>query len=188
MANTIDTSTGISAGLAIPRCQPGIGTVISDPSARGLISGVVVSPLPVWPDDRGYFLEVGRIGRGLIAPFPPETTQISATSSYPGTIKAFHYHVHQTDCWVPTSGMLQVALVDLREGSDTFGEKNTIYTGMLRPWQIVIPAGVAHGYKVLGDRTSSLVYITSRVYDPSDELRIAYNDQRLNYDWETQHK
>jgi dTDP-4-dehydrorhamnose 3,5-epimerase len=84
--------------------------------------------------------------------------------------------------------MLQVALVDLREGSDTFGEKNTIYTGMLRPWQIVIPAGVAHGYKVLGDRTSSLVYITSRVYDPSDELRIAYNDQRLNYDWETQHK
>jgi dTDP-4-dehydrorhamnose 3,5-epimerase len=84
--------------------------------------------------------------------------------------------------------MLQVALVDLREGSDTFGVKNTIYTGMLRPWQIVIPAGVAHGYKVLGDRASSLVYITNRVYDPSDELRIAYNDQRLNYDWETQHK
>ena len=110
-----------------------------------------MQPFPIWPDDRGYFLEVQRIGQGLAAGFPPETTQISAALNYPGTIKAFHYHLHQTDCWYPRKGMFQVALVDLRPGSPTFGARNTLYVGALRPWQVLIPPGVAHGYKVIGD-------------------------------------
>jgi len=48
------------------------------------------------------------------AGFPAESTQVSAALSYPGTIKAFHYHLDQTDLWVPASGMFQVTLVDLR--------------------------------------------------------------------------
>ena len=67
--------------------------------------------------------------------FRPETTQISAALNYPGTIKAFHFHLHQTDCWTPAKGMLQVALADLRRGSPTFGMRNTMYVGALRPWQ-----------------------------------------------------
>ena len=69
------------------------------------------------------------MGRGLAAAFPAETTQISAALNYPGTIKAFHYHLHQTDCWTPVAGLLQVALVDLRAGSKTYGARNTLYTG-----------------------------------------------------------
>ena len=84
--------------------------------------------------------------------FPPETTQVSAALNYPGTIKAFHYHLHQTDCWTPVKGLLQVALVDLRLGSPTFGARNTMYVGALRPWQVLIPPGVRHGYKVIGTR------------------------------------
>jgi dTDP-4-dehydrorhamnose 3,5-epimerase len=79
----------------------------------------------LWPDDRGYFLEVVRIGQGLAADYDPATTQVSAALSYPGTIKAFHYHLEQTDFWVAAMGMFQVALVDLRKGSPTFGRKNT---------------------------------------------------------------
>ena len=69
--------------------------------------------------------------QGLAAAFPPETTQVSAALSYPGTIKAFHFHQHQTDLWVPMQGMFQVALVDLRPESPTFGVKNTLYAGAL---------------------------------------------------------
>ena len=174
--------------LAVPTCESGIGIVITSPSTRGLIAGVMIAPLTVWPDDRGYLLEVARIGHGLSGQFPPDTTQVSATFSYPGTIKAFHYHVHQTDCWVPAAGMMQVALVDLREGSDTFGSKNTIYVGVHRPWQILIPPGVAHGYKAIGQQPCALIYVTSRFYDPSDELRLPYNDPHVNYDWGLQHK
>ncbi len=174
--------------ISIPECEAGIGKVILSPDSAHLIDGVRVAPVTLWPDDRGYFLEVLRVGTGLASGFPPATTQMSAALSYRGAIKAFHYHLHQTDLWVPAQGMFQVALVDLRPGSPTFGRKNTVYVGSLRPWSLLIPPGVGHGYKVIGEKEAMLVYVTDRLYDPSDEGRIAYNEPRIGYDWELQHK
>jgi dTDP-4-dehydrorhamnose 3,5-epimerase len=174
--------------LAYPENQKGIGSVILKPDSPELIAGVRVQPYSVWPDDRGFFLEVQRIGQGLAAHFPPETTQISAASNYAGTIKAFHFHLHQTDCWTPAKGLFQVALADLRAGSPTFGKRNTLYVGALRPWQVLIPPGVAHGYKVIGGEEAMLVYLTDRLYNPQDEGRIPFDDPGIAYDWETQKK
>jgi len=174
--------------IRVPQCEPGIGKVIGAPDSGELIEGVRVAPATLWSDDRGYFLEIVRLGRGLPAGFPPESTQVSAALSYPGAIKAFHFHRRQTDFWTVTEGMLQVALVDLRPGSPTFAKKNTLYVGALRPWQILIPPGIGHGYKVIGTGPAMLVYLTDRFYDPSDEGRIAYNDAGIAYDWELQHK
>jgi dTDP-4-dehydrorhamnose 3,5-epimerase len=177
-----------SLELAYPECPKGIGSLIASPSSADLIDGVRIEPVALWPDDRGYFLEVQRMGRGLAAHFPTESTQISTAFNYPDTIKAFHYHLHQTDCWTPAMGMLQVALVDLRAGSRTFGARNTMYAGAFRPWQILIPPGVGHGYKVIGSGPALLIYMTDRFYDPKDEGRIPYNHTSINYDWEKQHK
>jgi dTDP-4-dehydrorhamnose 3,5-epimerase len=176
------------AELIVPKCPPGIGKVILSTTSADLIDGVQVQQFSLWPDDRGYFLEVARIGKGLVDTFRPETTQISAALNYPGIIKAFHFHKYQTDFWVPTAGLLQVALVDLRPDSKTYGAKNTLYVGALRPWQVLIPPGVAHGYKVIGEQPSVLVYVTNKTYDPSDEGRIAHNNTDIAYDWELQHK
>jgi dTDP-4-dehydrorhamnose 3,5-epimerase len=174
--------------LFIPECEHGIGHVILAPDAPNLIDGVRISPYALWPDDRGYFLEVLRTGNGPAADFDTATTQVSAALSYADTIKAFHYHLEQTDLWVPARGMLQVALVDLRRQSRTFGVKNTIYIGVMRPWQLLIPPGVGHGYKVIGTEPAMLVYVTNRFYNPKDEGRIPYNEPRIAYDWELQHK
>ena len=173
---------------SIPKCEKGIGKVILKPDSPDLIEGVQVHPFPIWPDDRGYFAEIIRIGQGPAANFDPATTQVSCALSYPGTIKAFHYHLEQTDFWVPAMGMFQVALVDLRPESPTFGRKNTLYVGGYRPWQIIIPTRVGHGYKVIGSNDAMLVYVTSRIYNPKDEGRIVYNDPDIAYDWELQHK
>ena len=177
-----------SLTLTLPELEKGIGSVIASVDSPKLIAGIRLQALALWPDDRGYFLEVQRIGRGLAAQFPPATSQVSAALNYPGTIKAFHYHLHQTDCWTPAMGLFQVALADLREGSPTYGERNTIYVGALRPWQILIPPGVAHGYKVIGGDPAMLIYMTDRFYDPADEGRTPYDQPGINYDWETQHK
>ena len=184
----MSVATAAQVTIRLPECERGIGDVILKPDSPRLIDGVKCAPLAVWPDDRGYFLEVQRAGEGLSAHFPKETTQISAALNYPGIIKAFHFHRHQTDCWTPAMNMLQIALIDLRPESPTFGSRNTIYAGNLRPWQILIPPGVAHGYKVLGSGPSMLIYATDRFYNPADEGRIPYNDPGLNYDWELQHK
>lgn len=174
--------------LAYPQCAPGIGDLITAPDSGKLIDGVQTEPFVVWPDDRGYFLEIARLGEGLAAAMPLADIQVSSALSYPGTIKAFHYHKRQTDYWVVAAGMFQVALVDLRADSKTFGVRNTIYIGSLRPWRLLIPPGVGHGYKVLGGEPGVLVYLTSQKYDPADEGRIAYNDADIAYDWELQHK
>jgi dTDP-4-dehydrorhamnose 3,5-epimerase len=177
-----------SLALATPVCAKGIGSVILSPQSPDLIAGVRIQPLAFYPDDRGYFVEVQRMGNGLAAEFPAATTQISAALNYPGSVKAFHFHLHQTDCWTPVKGLLQVALVDLRLMSPTFGSRNTLYVGPMRPWQILIPPGVGHGYKVIGKEDSLLVYATDRFYNPQDEGRIPYNDEAIHYDWETQWK
>ena len=128
------------------------------------------------------------MGRGPAAEFAAASPQFSAALNYPGTIKPFHFHLHQTDCWTPAKGLLQVVLADLRIGSRTFGLRNTMYVGVLRPWHVLIPPGVAHGYKVIGSEESLLIYLTDRFYNPDDEGRIPYNDPGIDFDWETQYK
>jgi dTDP-4-dehydrorhamnose 3,5-epimerase len=177
-----------SLELAVPECEKGIGSVIGTVDSPELIAGVRIQPIAIYPDDRGYFLEVQRLGRGLAADFPPASSQVAAAFNYAGTIKAFHFHLHQQDCWTPAMGLLQVALVDLRVASTTFGRRNTMYVGTLRPWQILIPPGVGHGYKVIGGRAAMLIYMTDRFYNPRDEGRIPYDDPSIRYDWETQRK
>jgi dTDP-4-dehydrorhamnose 3,5-epimerase len=187
MCETV-VAPSVVADVAIPHCEPGIGSVIVVPDSPKLIEGVSVQSLALWPDDRGWFLEVARIGQGPVAGFEPAATQVSSALSFPGTIKAFHFHRHQIDYWVPVAGMFQVALVDLRPGSMTCGLKNTLYIGTMRPWGLTIPAGVGHGYKVIGRDPAVLVYVTSRLYNPEDEGRIRYDEPSIGYDWELQHK
>jgi len=169
-----------------------LGKIISRPDSPDLIDGVVIESMQVHPDDRGFFAELARLGsEGIAARMVADgrrQIQISTTLTYPGTIKAIHYHYEQTDLWAPIAGMLQVFLYDMRRNSKTFGLINTLYVGQLRPWEILIPPGVGHGYKVLGTRPAQLVYLTDRFYNPKDEGRLPYDHPDVGYDWEIQHK
>jgi dTDP-4-dehydrorhamnose 3,5-epimerase len=186
----LGTRNGIEMAIA-RRSEKSLGKLIAKPNSPDLIDGVKIEALNVYPDDRGFFTELARLGKGLATNMVPDglrQVQVSMTLTYPGTIKAIHYHSEQTDIWAPISGMVQVFLYDLRRQSKTFATINTIFAGRFQPWEILIPPGVAHGYKALGVEPIQLVYFTDRHYNPADELRIAYNDPNINYDWETQHK
>jgi dTDP-4-dehydrorhamnose 3,5-epimerase len=173
------------------RSEKTVGKVIDRPDSPDLIRGVRIEPLQSYPDDRGFFMELARLGKGLAEGMIPEgdrRIQVSFTLTYPGTIKAIHYHAEQTDLWAPVFGMVQVFLYDLRRNSKTFGVINTLFIGSYRLWKVLIPPGVGHGYKALGVEPVQLVYFTDRHYNPADEFRIAYNHPAIAYDWETQHK
>jgi dTDP-4-dehydrorhamnose 3,5-epimerase len=187
---SLGTKNGIEMAIR-SRAEKTLGKIIARPDSPDLIEGVRIEPLQIYPDDRGFFTELARLGKGLASGMLPDGTrniQVSFTLTYPNTIKAIHYHSEQTDLWAPINGMLQVFLCDLRRHSKTFGLINTIYVGRFRPWEILIPPGVGHGYKALGVEPINLLYFTDRHYNPADELRLAYNDPNINYDWETQFK
>lgn len=186
----LGTHNGIDMAIA-RRTVKTLGNVISKPDSPDLIDGVLIQPLEVYPDDRGFFTELARFGKGLAAKMIPDDTrkiQLSMTLTYPGTIKAIHYHSQQTDLWAPITGMIQVFLYDFRLHSPTFGAINTIFTGRFQPWEILIPPGIGHGYKALGVEPIQLVYLTDRFYNPADELRLPYDHADIAYDWELQHK
>jgi len=188
---TIAARNGLELAIRC-RSEKTVGRVITQLPSDELIAGVVIEPLRVFADDRGFFAEVARLGRpGIAEEMLPDSNrqiQVSITLTYPGVIKAIHYHFKQRDLWVPVSGMMQVFLYDLRRGSKSFGWINTLYVGRFRPWEILIPPGVAHGYKALGTEPAQLLYLTDRYYDPADEGRLPYDHPEIAYDWETQHK
>ena len=151
-----------------------------------MIQGVIVKKLVRHPDDRGYFMEVLRDDDELLSRFG----QASFSKTYPGVIKAFHYHELQDDLWFFPSGNAQVVLHDLRADSQTKGETNVFYMGEDNPQLLVIPIGVAHGYRVLGNEPAVIMYFTTMSYDPKhpDEKRIAWDDPGIDFDWTTNNR
>lgn len=151
-------------------------------AARTDIEGVVVKPLVRHCDERGYFLEVLRDDDELLSRFG----QSSYTMTYPGIIKAFHWHEKQYDLWFMCSGEARVVLYDMREESPSFHCVQEIFAGEREPVLIVIPPRVAHGYQVLGNKPACLFYHTTRSYDREspDEGRIPYDDPEIGFPWD----
>jgi hypothetical protein len=89
----------LASDIASPQCDSGIGTVMTTLARPHLLDGVRIEPLGVWPDDSGHFIDVQRTGCSPGAHFPPASTQVSATVTYPGIGKAFHDHLRQDDSW-----------------------------------------------------------------------------------------
>mgnify|MGYP001589759481 FL=1 len=109
--------------------------------------------------------------------------QLSVSRIHQGVIKAWHIHKKQVDWWYVTDGVLKVALYDTRKDSCTLRETMELLMGDNQPAQVLrIPPGVAHGYKCLKG-PANIFYITSRVYDGTDEGRIAYDATEIGYDW-----
>ncbi|AYB37009.1 MULTISPECIES: dTDP-4-dehydrorhamnose 3,5-epimerase family protein [Brevibacillus] len=148
-----------------------------------MIEGVKVKKLVKFADDRGYFMEVWRDDDLLLERFG----QLSASLTYPGVIKAFHYHKKQDDIWFFPVGNAQVVLHDLRDDSPTKGKTDVYYMGENHLISLFIPRGVAHGYRVLGQQPAVITYVTNISYDPKDpdEYRIAHDDKTINFNWNT---
>jgi dTDP-4-dehydrorhamnose 3,5-epimerase len=151
-----------------------------------MIDGVKIKKLITHADDRGYFREVLRVDEDIMS----NIRQTSVTMTYPGVIKAFHWHEKQDDFWYVHEGMVRVALYDRRPDSPTMGEKQQIVIGESSPAGVRIPKGVAHGYQVLGTKPIMLFYHTTECYNPEspDEGRIDWNDPAIGFDWSVQNR
>jgi len=145
-----------------------------------MIEGVVVKELVTNTDERGFFREVIRVTDDF---FSEGFAQWSHSLMHQGVAKAWHLHRRQVDWWYVAAGLLKVGLYDTRRESKTHGETMELLMGDHQPSRVLkIPPGVAHGCRCLS-ATSHLLYVTSRLYDPEDEGRIAHDDPRIGYDW-----
>lgn len=151
-----------------------------DLHGKNLIDGVLIKELIRNRDERGFFEELIRVNDAF---FREGFGQLSHSFMHGGVIKAWHIHKTQIDWWYVARGDLQVALYDKRKDTSSYGNINEFLMGEHGANIILkIPAGVAHGCKVMGN-TAELFYVTSSVYNPDEEGRIAYDDKEIGFDW-----
>lgn len=150
-------------------------------ASKGLIDGVFIKELKVFPDDRGFFSEIFRTTDKISDDF--QVLQSSLTMTRENVIKAFHYHLHQTDIFLPIIGTAKITLVDIRKESPTHLIANSIVAGEYYLKAVKIPNGIIHGYEVLPDGNMTMVYFTDKHYNPEDEYRIPYDSEEIGFKW-----
>jgi len=146
-----------------------------------MIEGVVVRKLEPHVDARGSLTEI------LRSDWPEFTRfgQALLTVNLPGVIRAWHWHHRQTDTIVVVSGRALLPVYDGRAGSATFGAVERYVGDGDAPLALVVPPGVWHGYKTLGERPALIVNFPSELYDPGapDEERIPHDASVPAFDW-----
>lgn len=146
-----------------------------------MIEGVAIKPLRVNADERGSLMEILRADDEIFARFG----QVYTSMSYPGVIRAWHYHRLQDDFFAVVTGMIKAVLYDPREQSPTKGELNELFLGERNNILLKIPRGIIHGFKVIGVEPAILLNFPSEVYRPDqpDEYRLPWNTPEIPYDW-----
>lgn len=151
------------------------------------IEGVISIDLECHGDERGFFLETYQKNRYKQAGIDDLFVQDNRSVSKKGVLRGLHYQISR-----PIGQLIYVARgsifdvgVDLRHGSDTFGEHVSFELNENDHKQIYLPPGVAHGFCTLSD-LNEIHYKCTEYYFPNDEGGIHWQDEDINIDWPIQ--
>ena len=147
-----------------------------------MIDGVQTKPLRMIPDERGRLMEILRCDDPIFEKFG----QVYMTTTYPGVIKAWHFHTKQDDNITVVKGMLKLVLYDDREGSPTRGNIVEMFIGDHNPTLVHVPKQIMHGWKCIGTQEALVINCVTESYDYEnpDEHRLPFDTDRIPYDWE----
>ena len=148
------------------------------------IKGVYVIETKLYGDNRGYFFESYKKDDFAAAGLDYNFVQDNQSSSSKGVLRGLHFQKTH-----PQAKLVQVlkgevfdVCVDLRKGSETYGQwVGEILTGENHK-QLMIPRGFAHGFVVLSDY-AEFMYKCDDFYHPEDEGGIIWNDPDVAIDW-----
>lgn len=137
--------------------------------------GVKITSLKKFEDPRGWLCEIFRRDEIEAGVFPA-MTYISVT--HPGIARGPHEHRDQTDLFAFVGpSVFKMYIWDNRKDSPTFGEKETYLVGQDAPTVVIVPPGVVHAYKNVGEIDGLVVNCPNQLYagegkkEPVDEIR-----------------
>jgi dTDP-4-dehydrorhamnose 3,5-epimerase len=142
---------------------------------KGIIDGVIVTRISKFVDERGWLAEFFRNDE-LGEEFHPAMGYISATQ--PGMTRGPHEHVDQADLFTfigPSNFKLR--LWDVRPQSPSLGKVMTLFVGEDNPSTVLIPKGIVHAYRNIGQTSGIVINCPNRLYkgehkqDEIDEIR-----------------
>lgn len=156
------------------------------PFTKTHIPDLLIFEPRVFDDPRGYFFESYNANTFLAEGVDIKFVQDNQAKSSYGVIRGLHYQLApyaQTKLIRVLSGAILDVAVDIRKGSPTYGEVFAIELSAANKKQLLVPKGFAHGYSVISE-TAEVMYKCDEFYNKPSEGGIAYNDPKLNIDWQ----
>lgn len=148
------------------------------------ISGLYLIEPAVHGDSRGYFMETYNQQDMHAAGLDMVFVQDNQSMSTKGVLRGLHFqkqHPQGKLVRVIRGRVFDVA-VDLRTGSETYGQWYGVELTAENRKQFYISPGFAHGFLVLSDE-AEFCYKVTDFYHPEDEGGLAWNDPAIGIRW-----
>jgi dTDP-4-dehydrorhamnose 3,5-epimerase len=148
------------------------------------LDGLVLLAPKVHGDERGFFVETFRADTARAHGIPTDFVQDNHSRSRQGTLRGIHFQTHpgQGKLVRVARGRVLDVVVDLRRGSDTFGQWEAVELTDERGEQLWIPVGFGHCFLVLSE-VADFVYKCTNYYDPATEAGIRFDDPDVGIEW-----
>lgn len=148
------------------------------------IEGLYIIEPKVHGDSRGYFMETYNQNDMTEAGLDTVFVQDNQSMSVKGVLRGLHYQIQypQGKLVRVVKGRVFDVAVDLRPGSETYGQWHGVELSQENKKQFYISPGFAHGFLVLSD-TAEFCYKCTDFYHPNDEGGLAWNDPAIGIQW-----
>jgi dTDP-4-dehydrorhamnose 3,5-epimerase len=152
---------------------------------------VVILQPTIYEDERGSFMESFNERKfhdamqDLGLSIPHMFVQDNHSISKKGVLRGLHFQLPpyaQGKLVRVVRGSVYDVVVDIREGSPTFGEWMGLELNTTNNHALWIPEGFAHGFLSLENDTHFL-YKTTNFYNKASEASICWNDPTIAIDW-----
>lgn len=148
------------------------------------IEGLYVIEPEVFGDERGYFMETYNRQAMHEMGLHMDFVQDNESMSVKGVLRGLHFQKRhpQGKLVRVIEGSVYDVAVDIRKGSETYGQWYGVELSGKNKKQFYIPQGFAHGFLVLSD-IAVFAYKCTDFYHPEDEGGMAWNDPQIGIKW-----
>ncbi len=148
-----------------------------------MISGVVVTPLRQFCDERGKVMKMISREDSVFREFG----EVYFSVAYPGVIKGWHIHKRMTLNYAVPSGHIKFVLYDDRQESPTRGLIQELFLGPDNYCLVTVPPLVWNGFKCVGTESSIVANCSTIPHDPHEADKRDPFDGSIPYDWALKH-
>ena len=148
-----------------------------------MIDGVKIINLRKIPDERGTIMHMLK----KTDPHFQKFGEIYFSKIYPDVIKAWHIHKKITLNYSVIVGNIKLVLYDLRHMSKTSGELMEIFIGEDNYSLVIIPPGIANGFKCIGKTPAIVANCATEPHTKNEIKRMDPFNNNIPYDWNLKH-
>jgi dTDP-4-dehydrorhamnose 3,5-epimerase len=166
----------------MPAVRPAMNAIKKIPTS---LPPVFLLEPRVFSDERGFFFESYNQRVMEDAGITERFIQDNHSCSSRNVLRGMHYQIKhpQGKLVRAAEGEILDVAVDLRRSSPNFGRWEAVRLSGENKRMLWIPAGFAHGFRVLSEK-AHVLYKATDFYSPEDERTLAWNDSDLKINWE----